>query len=160
MLSWIFKKLAGSAIGSVLAPFKMYFIAAAIAGLLAWVGIHLALDSSRKAKLIVLEASNTQLIAANDKAEVQNTAQANRLKAHNVQLLADIAAAAERVKAAEIVTERVRVERDQISEQLAITKFSILENMQNDSEYSDWIYGNPPAGVWLQIDAIKNGLQP
>ena len=158
MITWLVKKLALKAIGTALAPFKFYFIAAAIAAVVGVVGLYIYGAEQAKGQVNLLEFANTQLSNANAQAASDIQALNNRIKAHNAQKLRDIAEAAERLEQAREVAAVVAKEKDVIAEELAVVRFSILEAIRDDEDYADWAFYPAHPSIWLQISAADSGI--
>jgi hypothetical protein len=157
MLGWILKKVGGKAIGSVLAPFKMYLIAAAIAAVVGAVGYYVFTAERAKGRVLLLESKISQYVTANAIAESEINNLNNRITAHNEQKLKDIDRAEAKLKTAQTEAKELKAEKEVISEQLAVATFTITEAIRDDEEYADWAYYPTHITVWDQLYAADQG---
>ncbi len=158
MIAWIAKKLAGKAIGAALNPFKMYFLAIALAAVVGAVGWYVVTAEVAKTKVVALEGRVSDLLDANGKAASEITHLNGRIKAHNAQKLEDMRMAAERLKTAQEAAAVVAQEKAVIVEALAEANFTILESLADGNEdLEDWIYEPVPAVVWEQLRRASEG---
>lgn len=158
LLKKIGGKLVGKAVSAAFNPFKMYFLAVAVAAIMGAIGYYVVTSEVAKAKVPALEGQVFDLKNALSTAEAQIKHQNERIRAQNKKKREDMRLAAERVKAAEDAADVVAQEKEVIVEALAEANFAILESLQDGNEdLEDWIYEPVPLVVWEQLRRASEG---
>lgn len=80
-----------------------------------------------------------------------------RIDEINILMEKELAEANARIAAANEAAAELRADRDRITEELAVTRFELLEAIRDDEDFADWVDTDVPVAAWSLLQQAREG---
>lgn len=80
-----------------------------------------------------------------------------RIAEINMLMEKELAEANARIAAANEAAAELRADRDRITEELAVTRFELLEAIRDDEDFADWVDTDVPVAAWSLLQQAREG---